>query len=81
MGGWGGSGGDEVGCQECGSWSALLCVLCKMNGPVVGWGASPSQFPVYLCVGRALRPQPAPLEMRQMDNEGCWVNSINTHYL
>lgn len=32
-------GGDEVGCQECGSWSALLCVLCEMNRPTAGWGS------------------------------------------
>lgn len=32
----GGRGGDEVGCQECGSWSALLCVLCEMNKPMAG---------------------------------------------
>lgn len=40
VGGWrcGGRGGDEVGCQECGSWSALLCVLCEMNRPMVGLG-------------------------------------------
>lgn len=36
MVGVGGRGGDEVGCQECGSWSALLCVLCEMNKPMAG---------------------------------------------
>lgn len=35
---WGEGGGDEVGCQECGSWSALLCVLCEMNRPMAGLG-------------------------------------------
>lgn len=32
-----GSGVDEVGCQECGSRSALLCSLWKMNRSVAGW--------------------------------------------
>lgn len=31
-------GVDEVGCQECGSWSALLCALHKMNRSMAGWG-------------------------------------------
>lgn len=35
--GWVGSGVDEVGCQECGSWSALLCALWKMNRSIAGW--------------------------------------------
>ena len=49
-GGVGGRGGDEVGCQECGSWSALLCVLCKMNRPMAGWGASRATVPPLTCV-------------------------------
>lgn len=79
--GWEGSGGDEVGCQECGSWSALLCVLCKMNRPMAGWGASRPQCSVDLCVRKAWRPCPVPLETRQTDNEGCWVNNLNAHYV
>lgn len=58
--GWEGSGGDEVGCQECGSWSALLCVLCKMNRPMAGWGASRPQFPVDLCVRKSLKALACP---------------------
>lgn len=46
-------GGDEVGCQECGSWSALLCALCKMNRPMAGWGTSWPEFPVGLCFRKA----------------------------
>lgn len=74
-------GGDEVGCQECGSWSALFCVLCKMNRPMAGWGACQSLFPVDLCVRKALRLQPAPLQMTKMYNKGYWVSNLNTHYI
>lgn len=43
-------GGDEVGCQECGSWSVLLSALYEMNRSVAGWFGCWLQFFVDLCV-------------------------------
>lgn len=48
-----GVGGWEVGCQECGSRSALLCVLCERNRATAGWDSSQLQFPIDFCVQKA----------------------------